>query len=429
MSNKWNAIKQNGQSLVELALFLPLVITMVVGVAEISQYLIITNRVSTASNMGARFASNGGENQGIASTSLGAVTQTLEIETNRWDIWAIRGRINVSGTAIEDDSWEFEHVYGDELTQSFGDVDETEIRTQVYEELLRDKEGDSNQETGAETQFAGTLVIYDAESILGLELFLQDLYSVQQLNVMRTFPTVSTTNGCSAFPILIEKGQRSLGPGNSIQTFPIDSDYGGSSYPNFGDRPIYDDFPNNVPNVPLEQAREGYIYYLQEGDGQGNFGWVRWNGDVSGQGVLENALTWPGSSTDYTSIPSGNGTEWQSNDDLTHVVYGYINPLDANDLEMHIGDYVRGATGSVNSNGVRTQMTAHVQRGRTLRFIVWEEGATQGTGTNKIYQIVGYVTMRLHAYNLSQGGGGGASWILAEFVSLDDSCGQVNTLP
>lgn len=403
---------QEGQSLVEVALFLPLVLILIAGVTEIGQMLLTSNRVRTAT----RFGANGGENQGMVIVGLNAVTQTLPLTSDRWDMWTIRGLVNDQGTGFEE--WEFTHAYGDGETQRFGEVSENDIRTQVLADLRQDQ----GQQGAADLQFVGTYALFDAESILGFEQFLSNVYSVQALNVMRTFPTSVATNGCSAFPIAVEEGGRSLGEeGNQ---FPV---FDNSTYPQAGpDAPALSDFPNHRIGIPMRDAEEGYLYYLHDGAGTGGFGWLVWNEYISpNANVLADNLTWPGRSNDYSTVINGNAPPG-----FAHNVYGYIEHGDPTDTSLHIGDRVTQYTGSVNSNEVRNTMRDHVDRGRTIRVIVWREGLTGGTGSNAWYEVVGFAVVRLHGYSLSQGNGGNqsGSWILAEFIRWDDSCGQVNAL-
>ncbi|MCA9979998.1 MAG: pilus assembly protein, partial [Anaerolineales bacterium] len=161
---------QQGQSLVEVALFLPLVLILIAGVTEIGQMLLTTNRVQTAVRAATRFGSNGGEDAGMVIVGLNSVTQTLELDSSRWDMWVIRGTVNDQGTGI--DNWEFNHAYGDGLTQRFAEVDETEIRNDVLASLQQDY----GQSGAADIQFVGSHALFDAESILGFETYLSDVY-------------------------------------------------------------------------------------------------------------------------------------------------------------------------------------------------------------------------------------------------------------
>lgn len=401
--------EQRGQSLVEVALFLPLVLILIAGVTEIGQMLLTSNRVQTTVRAATRFGSNGGENQGMVIVGLNAVTQTLPLSSDRWDIWVIRGLVNEQGTGIDD--WEFTHAYGDGETERFASVDEQTIRADVLASL----QTQGGQQNAADVQFVGTYALFDAESILGFEQFLSNVYSVQALNVMRTFPTSIATNGCTAFPIAVEEAGRSL----QVNEFPT---FTNQTYPQDGpDAPVLADFPNHRSDIPLRDAREGYLYYIQDGFGTGNFGWLRWNEyNSSSAQFLAGNLAWPGRSNDYHTVINGNPPPG-----FDHRVYGFIENGDPTDTSMHIGDWVTAQTGAVNSNAVNDALEGHIDNSRTLRLLVWNSnGGSNGQGSNGRYQIVGFVVMRLHAYRLSQNQGG--SWILAEFISWDDSCGQVN---
>lgn len=405
---------QEGQSLVEVALFLPLVLILIAGVTEIGQMLLTSNRVQTAVRTSTRFGANGGENQGMVIVGLNSVTQTLPLTSDRWDMWTIRGLVNDQGTGFEE--WEFSHAYGDGETQRFGEVSENDIRTQVLADLRQDQ----GQQGAADLQFVGTYALFDAESILGFEQFLSNVYSVQALNVMRTFPTSVATNGCSAFPIALEEGTRSLGEeGNPFPTFTTSN----SSYPPPGpNAPTLSDFPNHRIGIPIRDAQEGYLYYIQEGGESGGFGWLVWNSYVNANAnMLEDNLTWPGRSNDYGDHQGVGG---QTPPGFDHPVMGFIENGDATDTSLHIGDRVTQATGAVVSNGVRDTLQEHIENGRAMRFIVWRQGSTGGSGSNAWYEVVGFVVMRLHAYDLP----GNQGRILAEFIRWDDSCGQVNAL-
>lgn len=425
-----------GQSLVEMALVLPLVLTMIIGMVEIGQYLITTNRIRTAANTSARFAANGGQHEGVAIVAINAITQTLPVEEGRWDIWSIRGQVNEQGTGLDETTWEFVHVYGVGNTQEFTTVVEADIQAEVFTNLQRQLSADGtgtdegNQDVAAGTQFAGSLVLFDAQSILGLEYFLEDMFTVRALNIMRTFPVNPTTNGCTAFPIAIEEGVRSVRPqiGNQPSTFPAPnwfSYYKGE--PQDDPPPVYEDFPGNEPDIPFTSARPGYIYKIFNGTGSGNFGWLNWNQYVQANTPhLIGSLTWPGNSDNYTS-DAGNpippGTNPLTGQPFEHGVYGFINVADDEDTDMHIGDWIAANPG-INSAAWST-MDVHIERGRALRLIVWKNGAG-GSGNNDAYQISRFAVMRLIGYRSNNGGGGEGAGILAEFVSWDDSCGQVN---
>jgi len=414
--------REKGQSLVEVALFFPIFLIILAGVVEVSHLGITQNRVSNAARASTRFASQGGENEGIPIVALNSVTQTLELGQDVWDVWAIRGQLDQNGNCCAPNTWEFTHVYGISQTEAFSDVNEVTIRQQVEQELQL-----GNAAGAANLRFVGTYLIHDIESILGLQALpnLLGYNSVQGLNVMRLFGTnFDESSGCSGFPIAVEEGIRSVNaPGTGT---------GSNDYPNPGDfhssspKPPYSQFYRNVPDIPLDEAKEGYVYKVQNGTGSGNFGWLVWNNGIGVGVTVDESLKWPGNSRDYTNYGDGGQPATPL---YTHVVRGYVNPLDTSDVSMNINDWVVVRTGSVNSDPVRTEVNNHITTGRYLRLIVWGEDensnppSPHGSGSNTHFRLKGFAVFRLLGHNLSQGGGG-QSWVLAEFIRRDTSCGQ-----
>lgn len=403
--------KQRGQSLVEVALFLPILIIIIAGVVEVSQLLITQNRVDTASRAAARFGANGGENEGIRRVIMNNVTQTLDLNEALWDIWVLRGQINDDGNNIED--WEFEHVYGISNTVRFDTVDENTLRQRVIDELSVDGRSPAN------LRFVGTYVQHDVDTILGLNALpgLDSYNSVSSLNVMRIVgEALEATRGCDAFPIGVNNLVRSATPPGSG---------GGSAYPTANEfhpsspTPPYASFTRHVPDVPLAQAQPGYIYAVRETQEVGGFGWLRWNTEATpNANVIANSLTWPGDSQDYTDRGHDPGYNTVPGSPFDHSVRGYIEPGDPTDTSMNIGDWVLGTTGNVNAMEVRTQLLNHIERERELRLIVWDETTDQGRG--KEYRIYGFAVFKLHGYSTI----GNPKFIVAEFVRWDNSCGQ-----
>ncbi|MCP4423395.1 MAG: hypothetical protein GY803_02780, partial [Chloroflexi bacterium] len=191
--------------------------------------------------------------------------------------------------------------------------------------------------------------------------------------------------------------------------------------------PDYADFLANVPDVSLRNAEEGYIFRVFNGFGSGNFGWLLWNiGRPSSASVLADSLTWPGDSTDYTN--HGDIQIAPATPHYTHIVRGYVEPTDATDIAMHIGDWVAANAGSVNAATVRDALASHIDlaaEGRTLRLLIWDESDV--AGNNGRYRISGFGLFQLHGYSMSQSGGG--SWLLLEFIGWDTSCGQPSVAP
>ncbi len=410
---------QRGQSLVEIALFFPIFIVMLAGLVEVANLLVTQNRVTSATRASTRFAANGGEDEGMTTILLNTVTQTLQLEEELWDVWAIRGTVNDQGTAILDNTWEFSHIYGISNTQLAPSIDETAIRQQVLTELQRDELGNSSNAIAEDLRFVATYTIHDVDSILGLDAVPQlvGFTSVRELTVMRVIGfNLENTDGCDGFPIAVHEGTRSVTPpGSGGNPFPDASSF---NYPN--PPPEYQYFLNHTPDVPLLEATEGDIFKVQNGFGSGTFGWLAWNTYApSNSPGLGGSLTWPGNSKDYDTVASGPTPPGQP-----HGVYGFLEAGDPTDTTMHVGDWVSGNQGSINSEDVNTVIQGHIDEQRALRLIVWDQ--SDSTGNNGKYLISGFAIFRILGYTLNQSEG---SWILAEFVRWDDSCGQVAAGP
>jgi hypothetical protein len=413
--------QQRGQSLVEVALFLPILIIVLAGVVEVSNLVITQNRVSTAARIAARFAANGGSDEGMWVVALNSVTQTLELNETDWDLWSIRATVDDNGTGFSE--WQFEHIYGISNTVQYSTISETVIMDEVLAQLRVNEDG-GNVSTGqiAGMRVVGTFVLHDVHSILGLDAIpnLIGMNTIRGLNVMRQvgLANLEPTDGCDAFPIAIEEGIRSVnGPPNASVpgSYPLANTFDNDN------PPTYYDFPYHVDDKPLLEAKEGYVYYIFDGFGAGNFGWLNWNEYVSANAqTLEDALIWPGNSKDYTTvIPGGPPPGWP------HRFPGFLEYGDPTDSAMHIGDRVHANTGLSNASGVREQLDNHIDGNRILRLIIWryEEDGFGGTGNQAWYRIVRFGLFRLQGYKVTNSGPG--SWILAEFIRWDDSCGQV----
>ena len=417
---------ERGQSLVEVALFFPIFIILLAGLVEVSQLLITQNRVSSAARASTRFAADGGQDEGMLTVLLNNVTQTLQTDPDVWDVWTIRATVN--GDASDFTDWSFTHIYGISNTARYNAINQASIRTEVLEELRRDEFNNNATDNNgvsiaANLEIVGTYAIHDVESILGLDAMpqLAGFSSLEALSLMRiTTNAQNATNGCSAFPIAVEEGIRSV----------TDPALGGSNvFPNnftypTANPPIYQTYKarGHTDNVGLLSAQEGDVFKIWNGSGAGNFGWLVWNTGVSANAnTLENSLTWPGDSIDYNpcSGPGCPGGAGVTGSGFDYNVPGYIDPLDPTDHALQIGDQVAGSTGTINASGVQDVLQEHVDLDRALRVVIWRAPAT-GTGVNVRYDISGFAIMRLIGYNLSQ------NWILAEFIRWDDSCGQVN---
>lgn len=101
-----------GQSLVEFALTLPVLLTILAGVLEVANLLMVYNRVQIAAREGARFGAAGGDDAGVMTVVRQSSTESLAVEDDQMRVWVIRPVINYSGGAwswqapTTENSWE-----------------------------------------------------------------------------------------------------------------------------------------------------------------------------------------------------------------------------------------------------------------------------------------------------------------------------------
>lgn len=448
----------HGQSLVETALFLPIILFLLAGALEISNMLVTQNRVQTAARAGAGFGATNYDAsipladtfEAMSNVALNNVEDTLDQAEERWDIYTVKAtvRINNSDVNYVGDPWDdFAHPYGDGtvFSQAAWDANESQIAADIlnaFEQL----EEDSEDET--ELEIIAAITYHDRTSFLGLGSFNPGLTRIRGLTVMRVSEKQGDyilRGGCDTFPIALsaenysvwpsDKDEDSLDEGH--QRYPLTEEdeihYTGNGYYWPGKSqsqppPYYTSanptaFPANVSGIHITQGKPGYIYIVKEAgienDGIGGaFGWLRWdeNSAANNQGTLETSLKWPGNSTTYKH------STWSDD--------GIINKY----------DIVKVSTGTVNSDKVRQWMREHVEEGlmgRQLRLIVFtppttnfdfnngdangdghgtQIGASGGQAVN--YEVYAFVRVRIVAWKLT----GQDNHLLVEFLGWDDEC-------
>jgi PKD repeat protein len=110
---------------------------------------------------------------------------------------------------------------------------------------------------------------------------------------------------------------------------------------------------------------------IYNGDGPGNFGWLSWTGDPSTPTLVE-SLTPPGDSDTY------------------------LNPYDAADHVLSVGDWVYGKPGVSNAKALRTALDN--LESYVITVPVWDDA--EGQGRNVEYHIVGYARVQITDYRL-----------------------------
>jgi hypothetical protein len=424
-SRKYSNLAEFGQSLVEVALILPVLLVILAGTVEVSNILITKNRVETAARAAARHASNGGDDSQIV--VLNSVTQTLDLSEGLWDIWTIHAATNSAGTGFisGSDGWLVEHVYGLGQTTRYTDINELLseaclencVSTRLLEELQTDAQANENTGIAQDLEVVGVFVIHDIDSILGLNALpaYQGLSSVEGFGVMRSASqsVVDTSQGCAVtFPFGVSNGIRSVDQAFYNSLIPE------MAYP--ATPPSYYSFSYHTPNQRLGEATDGDIfrYSFENLDAA----WLRWNQYLDPTSSnLAKSLAWPGNSFLYancSTLPSsarctGSGGPYG------YPVWGFMEVGDTDDRDIHKGDRVAANVGAKLS-GVTAQLQDHINNNRALRLPIFAENfplqyLSDGT---PYYQVQDFGVFRIRGYSTSN------NWILLEFVRMDSSCGQ-----
>ena len=393
ISSKRSKRSQRGQSLVEVAISMPILLMIIVGLVEVSQMGITQNRVSTAARNAARFGAQGGEDLGIRHIALNTVTQTLDLTDGMWDIFVVRGELNQDGD-LPAANFSTQQIYGAGMTQAFTTTTTAAAWTALREEIVDKLAFPGTDPAGL--KFVGVLILHDIDSILGLDLIpaLTGRNTIRGFSIMRNSAlatTVTQSAGCTgAYPLIVDIGTR------SVTKDVFDSlDFHNWPFPN---PPSYNSYSGHQPDVELTAAREGYIFKLDVGTGPQNVGLLHWNPAQPGDGnTLPNSLNYPGNST--------------------HDLHGFREWGDQTDREMHVGDRVAGYDGGTSGN-VLGALTDHITQGRALRLPLWDQAAGGYVAGDDYFFISGFGIFRVRGY------GAGGSWILLEFIRIDESCGR-----
>ena len=141
-------------------------------------------------------------------------------------------------------------------------------------------------------------------------------------------------------------------------------------------------YPITIPQQLLTTAQPGTsLGQIDRGTGPGNFSWLTWAGSTSAT-TLATSLAPPGDS------------------------YNYVNPDNAGDRLLEIGDWAQGSTGSMNSSAVRERMDA--LKTRDIVIPTWT--SVRGQGSKFDYKVIRFATVRLLDYQLN-----GQGWLKLKF--------------
>jgi len=469
----WNKLVQkfenHGQSLVETALFLPILIFMLLGIVEISNLLITQNRVTTASRMAAGFGASNYDRANWATDQFGTaydmgivalntVTETMDLDGDLWDVWSIRAQTNAEGTDFEE--FEATHVYGNHLVVT---VDEwVAAKAKVRQDILDSLQSACPDEPGscaADLEVVVSVPFHNIETILGFNIWQwTGLRRIQGLTVLRVRPIVEA-QGCPILPITVRLTQYSIYPSNWIRgeegnlnwkyfktdpvdLFPVGTGPDGFDYP--VPPPIYRNdeiqplvnassdseayLSRNVPGIPIREAVDtnakyaGNIYWAREISGAGNFGWLSWRDDED-KVALEKSLTLPGNFNDYNEEdPSKSlGYEGSTSDRNTTGFEKFFKTGNDNGL-LETGEWITNYPGHTAS--VNLLIEGYIKEETPVSVLVfdmtsYEWPGAPGTGNNFLYRAYAFITVILRGHHLS----GDDKWIMFEYVNSSLNCG------
>ena len=398
-----NLKREHGQSLVEMAISLPLFLILIVGVVEVGNLLVAQQRVTTAADMGTRFGSRGGTDEGMLIAMQNTLTQTLPIgDPDLWDVFVVRGTVNEDGTGIPD--LVAEHVYGSGFTENFTSTDHISFTRDILtDEILNglktlsreengeliivpgtnDASGEAGRQAAAGQEIVGMIVYHDVNTILGLDSVFDFDVDLTGTNYMRIQAVGTQSTGCSVYPIIITNQSRSI-EARSNEDF--EDRTLGAQYP--AAFPTFNDFDTNFGNRLIIESVEGDLFVLAVGS---DLKWLDWDG--AGGTDTAQSLAWPGNSGEFYT-----GYE------------GFLDP----DPGLHRRDRVYGGGVTLNNGAIQALIDAQ----RPIRIMIGDAPNVASSGP---YIPDEFIVMRLHGY----GSLNGQDWILAETVRVDRSCGQI----
>ncbi len=454
----FKSLTSGGQSLVETALFLPILIFMLAGIVEVSNLLITQNRVTTSSRMAAGFGASNYDRDNWAAdqtgtaydmgvVALNTVTETMDLDNDLWDVWSIRAQTDISGTIT---FFEATHVYGNNVvvTASEWAAMEPEI-IQSIEESLQSACPEAPGSCAADLEVVASVPFHNIDVILGLNIWQwTGLQRIRGFTVMRVRPIVEAS-GCPILPIAVRLKQYSLYPSNwdpgagdqpylwfpedPVDLFPSGNGPDGFEWPD--PAPLYisnstypyvvsanAQFASNTPGVPLWQAisndpsYRGNLYWAREQGNAGNFGWLSWR-DTNNQPDLEASLTYPGNFLDLDAGYPGGPSDTNTTNDPPSITGD-------GDGMLETGEWITNYDG--NTSSVEGIMQDYVDKETWVSLMVFditndELAGVHTTGNHIEYRAFSFITVKIRGFSFQ--GTNEDKWILFEFLSAGINCG------
>jgi hypothetical protein len=360
-----------GQSILEFALTMPVLLVIVAGVLEASNLLVTYNRVQLAAREASRFGAAGGSGGFVPEIVFQASQDSLFTDEDHMTVFVIRPVVREGGGIFYWEDWAEECVYGsDEGCDEGSGLDPGRILNEVLQIDDSSVAGASpqNVEDLKNSRVTVVAIRYRADTILNLSFW--DTGADAEGRVPLTAYTITrqeieqavvgaAQSGCSAFPIAIYSGQIAGGEGYEFTPTNNDTSYDG-------------------------------------------FEFLAWR---AGDGIsdLVTSLQFPGNSSNYQEPGS-----------------------DPIDVQLHRGDKVavNGEMGTSSSsvwNALDSLIDPNIldsTPGYTLRVIVYDDDPGL-VGTTLTYTITNFAIVQVRDLP----GSPNLNWIKFRFLRYDTSCG------
>ena len=215
--NNHNIIKSEyGQSLLEVAIFLPILIFILAGAVEVANLLNTQNKVTTAARSAAGFGSANydrddwtGTAMAMGQVAINTVTETLDLDDSLWDVWSIQAETNANGDGF--DIFVATHAYG--LNNVISAADWPTLEAKIQTDMLSELQS-IGVENAAYLEVVASVAYHNIDTILGLPIWQwTGLQTIRGLTVMRV-SEMPPYVGCPLLPISVRLNQYSAYPTN-----------------------------------------------------------------------------------------------------------------------------------------------------------------------------------------------------------------------
>ena len=355
--------RQRGQSLVELAIVVPILLVLLLGLAEVGAALYSYQIVVNAAREGARY---GAKSQYTPDEHVAAWARqsagSLPITVYEGEISHLDGeKATIIVTRLR--KVYSEEVYDYEVIETYSEGgDRSTILTDEWFTAQEEKSGELEWPAG---------VINQAMDMIAVEVMYDHPHLTGFFDLGNPIMDLVGIDNPIPNPV----------PMHAVTVMRI----GGSRIPSC------DVYPIGVPEDALEGLEEGDVWEdIFGGGGPGQFGWLCWPDHQGGDAdYLADMLTDPGTSR-----------------------RDFDNATDPDDHWLNTGDDVHANTGVSNSDAIRDAMEELV--GKKIRLPVWD----YFNDDPDYYHISGFVWVEIVAFDLPGQGG----WIRAVFRGWDDTC-------